>query len=380
MPIFKNKDNRIPMYLPMDAFSGFRSRFPVLTQYTYLNTAAWGLLHDGLLEWRQEYDLDYLIGGSITKIKFLSLLKDTRENLGQFFNCPPGNIALCPNFSLGLNLLLEGLDSSNRVLMLEGDYPSLNWPFESRGFPMEELPQGPDLEDRIISYLRQSGADVLALSLVQWINGLMISPEFLRSLKEEYPDLLIIADATQFAGAYQLDFSSSGIDVLGGSGYKWLLGGNGNGFVLLSEASKTRFQLYSIGFNSMDHDIASKEDIPFARKLEPGHLDTLCFGSLNYGLGLLQELGMKLVDQYNRDLGGKVKRALEELQLLDHTISTREAHSTIFNIPEPGGRYRHLKKHGIVCSPRGGGIRVSFHCYNSENDLDKLIEVLKSGP
>ena len=93
----------------MDEFSRFRTHFPVLDQYTYLNTAAWGLLHDGLMEWRHEHDLDYLIGGSRMKIGALSILEDTRNHLGTFFNCPPERISLVPNFSLGMNLLLEGL-------------------------------------------------------------------------------------------------------------------------------------------------------------------------------------------------------------------------------------------------------------------------------
>lgn len=364
----------------MDAFSRFRARFPVLDQYTYLNTAAWGLLHDGLFEWRQEHDLDFLIGGSLMKMKSLPLLGETREHLGRFFNCSPLRIALCPNFSLGLNLLLEGLDPGSRVLLIEGDYPSLNWPVESRGFPKEFLQKGADLEARILQALQAGQVDVLALSLVQWIDGLLIPPDFLREVKRQYPGLLIIADATQYAGAFLLDFEASGIDVLGASGYKWLLGGNGNGFMLLSEQAESRLQVPSTGFNSAAADLGRKDDILFARRLEPGHLDTLNFGSLNFSLGLLEELGMEAVDRHNRDLSRKTREALGSLGLLDAHTARRESHSTIFNIPDPGGRYRHLKEHGVVCSPRGGGIRLSFHCYNSEDDLDKLVEVLRAGP
>ncbi len=306
----------------MDAIARFRSHFPALSAYTYLNTAAWGLLHDGLLEWRQEHDLDYLIGGSIFKIKSLSLLQETREHLGEFFNCPPVDIALCPNFSLGLNLLLEGLEPSNRVLLIEGDYPSLNWPFESRGFQVTYIPQGPDLEARILEAVERD-VDVLALSLVQWINGLLISPEFLGSLKAINPELLIIADATQYAGAFQLDFGASGIDVLGASGYKWLLGGNGNGFVMFSQAAKTRFEVRATGFNSVEADLSMKDSIPFAKKLEPGHLDTMNFGSLHFGMGLLDEIGMEEVDRYNREQSRRVKQALEGLQLLDGAVRER---------------------------------------------------------
>ena len=364
----------------MDEFLRFRSHFPLLEQYTYLNTAAWGVLHDGLLEWRQEHDLDYLVGGSRMKIGALSLLEDTREHLGRFFNCPSKRISLVPNFSLGMNLLLEGFGRDAEVVTLEGDYPSLTWPFQSRGFSVREVPSGPGLEERILEVLSESPVRVLAVSLVQWIDGVLISPDFLKRVKERFPDLLIIADATQYAGAFQLDFEDSGIDVLGSSGYKWLLGGNGNGFMLFSKVAENTFQVLSTGFNSVNADLSKKGDIPFSRRFEPGHLDTLNFGSLHYALGLLEALGMDAVDQYNREMSRKVQQALGSRGLLPDYIAEGERHSTIFNIPEPGGRYAHLKAQDIVCSARGGGIRLSFHCYNTENDLDKLLEILKSAP
>jgi selenocysteine lyase/cysteine desulfurase len=364
----------------MDLFARFRTHFPGLSQYTYLNTAAWGLLHDGLLEWRQEHDLDFLIGGSVMKMDALALLEQTREHLGRFFNCPPPGISLAPNFSLGLNMLLEGLEPGSRVLLLEGDYPSLVWPFETRDFSVRTLPFAADPEAEISASLAEGPVDVLALSLVQWVDGTLIRPEFLKGLKETYPSLLIIVDATQYAGAFLLDFADSGIDVLGASGYKWLLGGNGNGFFLFSPEAEMRFKVRATGFNSVAPDLSRKHDIPFNRKLEPGHLDTLNFGSLDFSLGLLESLGMEEVDSYNRRLSQKVRETLGSLSLLDDAILHRESHSTIFNIPDPGGRYTYLEQQGIVCSPRGNGVRLSFHCYNTENDLDRLAEVLKSAP
>jgi selenocysteine lyase/cysteine desulfurase len=277
-------------------------------------------------------------------------------------------------------MLLEGLDPQSRVLLLEGDYPSLNWPFETRDFSVHTLAASPDPEAAISASLAVTPTDVLALSLVQWVDGTLIRPEFLKGLKETYPDLLIIADATQYAGAFLLDFAESGIDVLGASGYKWLLGGNGNGFFLFSPEAGTRFAVRAAGFNSVAPDLSKKHDIPFNRKLEPGHLDTLNFGSLDYSLGLLESLGMEEVDRYNGQLSQKVRQALGSLSLLDDAILQREYHSTIFNIPDPGGRHKYLEQHGVVSSPRGSGVRLSFHCYNTENDLDRLVEVLKSAP
>lgn len=362
----------------MKPFSTFRTHFPLLGHSTYLNTAAWGLLHEDLLEWRQEQDLDYLVGGSDYKIESLALLEKTRARLGDSFGCPADRMALVPNFSLGLNLLLEGLPRHSKVVLLEGDYPSVNWPFESRGYPVRYARLGASVEEEVRALIRDWGADVLALSLVQWITGLLISPAFLKELKREFPDLLIIADGTQYLGAFTLDFDAGGIDILGASGYKWLLGGNGNGFVMHSEYATTRIDLRSSGFNSCGGDLSARDRISFARRLEPGHLDTLNFGSLHFSLGLLQGLGLDKVEAYNRDLVEKVRAAFKDLGILDPELGGRSEHGTIFNIPDPGGLYKHLRQNDVDCSRRGPGIRFGFHCYNTEGDLTRLVELIRN--
>ena len=196
------------------------------------------------------------------------------------------------------------------------------------------------------------------LSLVRWTDGLLISPEFLTSLKKENPDLLIIADATQYLGAFHLDFDNSGIDVLGVSGYKWLLGGNGNGFIMLSELAESRIEKRSAGFNSTCGDLDGLGAISLARSLEPGHLDTLNFGSLYKALQLLKALDLAQVEAYVQDLSRELKSGLTQRGLLSAEIARRPTHSTIFNIAFSDVRNQAMKAAGIVFSQRGGGLRV----------------------
>ena len=180
---------------------GLRKQFPALTHSIFANTAATGLLSQSLLEWRQEHDLDYLVGGSEAKMEQLEIISNTRETIGNFFGCPIASIALVQNFSLGLNMLLEGLDKSSKILLIENDYPSVNWPFESRGFPISYARLDKNLERHILEKVESEQIDVLALSLIQWLNGIKVDLNFLKKLKTQFPKLLIIADGTQFCGA-----------------------------------------------------------------------------------------------------------------------------------------------------------------------------------
>ncbi|MGX1928856.1 aminotransferase class V-fold PLP-dependent enzyme [Flagellimonas sp. 2504JD4-2] len=355
-----------------------RKKFPVLKQCIYANTPATGLLYEDLLEWRQEHDLDYLIGGSIAKQKNFESMHTIREAVGRFFSCPSENVALVPNFTIGLNILLEGLPKAYRILLLENDYPSLNWPFETRGFDLDYVPMHERLEGSIRAKVETGKVDVLALSVIQWINGIKIDLDFIKKLKNDFPNLLIIADGTQFCGTQDFNFSDSGIDVLGASGYKWLLSGYGNGFVLVSEAAKDRFNPKFIGNGSVDRDADLRDSIPFCKYLEPGHLDSYNFGSLQFSLNFLETIGLNHIEAQLQKLSQKAKDGFTSMGLLENAVVNRSVHSTIFNIKGDTHLYNKLWDENVVCVRRGNGIRLGFHFYNTENEVDRIMDIIKS--
>ena len=89
-----------------------------------------------------------------------------------------------------------------------------------------------------------------------------------------------------------------------------------------------------------------------------------------------EEVGKELI--YNQ-IAALSKLAKEQFTALDlllpHTVH-RKQHSSIFNIKGDKALFQKLNDHKIICSPRGGGIRVSFHYYNTMDDLNKIVEIL----
>ena len=357
----------------------FRNEFPVLNDYIYANTAASGLMYKQLLEWRHQHDAEFLKGGSLMKMSAMKdLIPEVRTTVARFFNCKSENVALTQNFSLALNLLLEGLDKKSGILLLENDYPSVNWPFEHRGFPVVFAQIDVHLEENIWEKLKEENISVLALSIVQWVNGIKIDLDFLKKVKQEYPELIIIADGTQFCGAVGFDFEDSAIDVFGASAYKWLLAGYGNGFMLFKDRVKEYFAVKSIGFNAANANTAKGNAVRFAKHFEPGHLDTFNFGSLKFALDFLSGIGMDRITEHNDKLYAKGKKEFADLGLLEQDILERRNHSTIFNIKGDAVIFDLLTKEKVICSQRGDGIRLSFHFYNTEKDLDEIIRILKT--
>lgn len=352
-----------------------RKPFPVLQQYIYLNTAASGLLSEKVFDFRQEHDLDLLISGSILKEKQGALLAQVRETVGTFFNCAPDRVALVPNFSYGFNTLLEGIGKTKKVLLLQNDYPSINRAVTSRDFEVNYAAIDEHLERNIEQAFSANTPDVFAFSIVQYINGIKLEIDFLKQLKQKFPNTLFVADGTQYCGTEKFDFDDSELDVLIASTYKWLNAGYGNAFLLFADTAAEKISPKSSGFNSLQGKYKAEEG-NFIGKFEPGHQDTLNFGSLTVALKFLNDVGMELVEERINELKDLAKKEFTQLGLLEEMVVKRSQHSSIFNIKGDDKLFQHLRSKDIICSQRGDGIRISFHYFNTTEELETLIKVL----
>ena len=354
----------------------FKKLFPVLNRYTYLNTAASGLLSEGLLDFRQEHDLDFLILGSVFKEKQGKQLSAIRETVGKFFSCAPNRVALTPNFSYGFNTLMEGVEKPKKVLLLENDYPSVNWAVESRNFEVVYAKIDEHLEQNIAEVLEREKPDVFCFSIVQYLNGIKIDLEFLKQLKKRFPNLLLFADGTQYCGTERFDFEASAIDVLGASAYKWMNAGYGNAFFLFKEHMEDKIFPKSLGFNSLQGKYKPQEG-SLIGKFEPGHQDTLNFGSLKAAIEQINQIGLEHIEAVVRKLSEAAKKELAALNLLEEAVVNRREHSSIFNIKGDDKLFQKLRSNDVICSQRANGIRISFHFFNSKEDLKTLLRLLK---
>ncbi|MEO8819748.1 MAG: aminotransferase class V-fold PLP-dependent enzyme, partial [Ginsengibacter sp.] len=274
---------------------------------------------------------------------------------------------------IGFDTLLNGLDKGHRFLLLREDYPSIIDPVTNIGFDHYEVTIDEKMEEHILDAIENFKPTIFAFSMVQYISGLRMGGAFIKKIKAAYPSLLLIADGTQFTGTTVFNFSSSGLDALVGSGYKWLLGGYGNGYVFLTDQMKEA--LYSGKKNKRSNELSSDKNY-LSMYFEPGHLDSLNFGSLSHGLNYLQSLGLDNIEKANHELCQAARDAFRSMELIPDWMYQRKQQSTIINLPFDPKTIDKLHAAGILGSKRGGGFRISFHFYNSMEDLNRFVEVM----
>ncbi len=349
--------------------------FPILKTYTYLNTANSGILSTNIAAWRTQHDEAFIDGGSIFRTENLPVIGELRNNISKLFGSKTGNTFLVQNFSVGFNTLLNGLDQNHRFLLLGEEYPSVSYPVISMGFDHHIITIDQNLEDNIIKAIDTFKPTIFAFSMVQYISGLRMDDDFIKKLKTTYPDLLLIGDGTQFLGTVDFNFEKSSLDALLGSGYKWLLGGYGNGYAFLSDEMKDA--IYS------KNKLAELPTAPFLKGkdhlsmcFEPGHLDSLNFGTLNESLNYLGNVGFDWIEKNIQELSTRARLELYSRGLIPEWTLNRKFQSSIMSMPLEQDMVNKLAAAKILCSPRGAGTRISFHFYNTEEDLEKLLEVL----
>src|SRR5690606_29221360 len=148
------------------------------------------------------------------------------------------------------------------------------------------------VETQLLEAVTYHSPDALVISMTPYMAGLPVASNFCKKLKHQHPELIIIADGTQSLGAQVSDFAQSGIDAIAASGYKWLLSGFGNGFLMLNETLQQPL-------NERVSDIPPPTVPMWAGKttlhtfFEPGHQDCIAFGTLRESLRFMQRRGMQ---------------------------------------------------------------------------------------
>ena len=338
-----------------------RNDFPLLNSSIYLNTAYVGLMSKSLYDFRQDFELQYLHKGDEYKLNAYECLDETHASIASFISSKKDQTYFVPNFSTGIRFVLDRLRPGTNLLLIEDDYHSLLSAIEERDFNLVSVRMQENVEFLIAKAIEKNPIDVLVLSIVQYTTGLIIDLDFIADLKNKYPELLIIGDATQFIGTSVFNFSESSFDAIVCSGYKWLLAGFGNGFIAVSD-DFIRFT------NSTKAEMHSK--------IFAGHFNILAAASLVFALDYLKSNGFEKLIKKNDFLLSKLRKGLSDLGF-NPAYSSRKKQSNIVSIHFEESISRILEESNIRFSHRGNFIRFSVHFYNVDTDINKLFSVIE---
>lgn len=339
-----------------------RYMFPFLQDCIYLNTAYTGLLSEPLVEWRKQDDKNFQEHGDLYKrINEKDYFDEAKTELAQFIGTKEDNCFITSNFSFAFQTFLFSLPRNSNFLILEEEYPSLVEIVSDHGFEFKQIQISSNIEEKIWDELHKNQYKVFALSIIQYASGLLFDLDWLKKIKKAFPNLLILVDGTQFVGAEKFNFSLCPIDAIFGSTYKWLLAGYGTGFLAVKDEVITQLNL---------------DKNKFSKSFDRGQLSVKALGSLTFSIRQIQKANFDELMDYKSNLARKLFEGLKKRQLIEPYIAERKKHSSIFNIQISTNAFQYLLSNNVRCIPRGKGVRISIHHYNTNEEIDVLFDLL----
>lgn len=379
---------------PMSSLDPLKARteFPILEQKVYLNSCSLGALSRRseayLAEFLQRW---HTMGASAWYEHWLGRLALLRQRVEAFLGAEPGTVALLPSTSSALAAVAESLPADrrrgrNRVVCSELDFPTLAYQWALK----------PDIELLILPSEDGVGMDpeqfaeavdertlLLATSHVFFATGFIQDPARLAAIAHGVGAYCLL-DGYHGAGQVPLALAETGVDFYTTGPLKWLCGGPGLAYLYIHPSIIPTLQPTIAGWfgakNAFRFEIRRFEPHDDARRLEMG---TPAMATVHTALGgqeILEEVGVEAVAARNRHLTERLVALARDAGFGLTTAKDPSCRSAIVMIrhPDPPGAVAHLAQEGIIVDHRPGHVRVSPHFYNTDEEVERLVEVLVS--
>ena len=359
-----------------------RAKFPVTSRSVYLNTAAAGPLAVSTATAGELYSEQMMNDGDIHWDEWLARCEDIRKQVAVFINAEPEEIGFTTNPSSGMNLIVDALEKHGEVISCDLEFPVTTIPWMHRRVPVHFVKSVPGVvgpEDVRAAMNTRTG--IISMSYVQFSNGFRSDLEELASIKGNHA---LVVNASQAAGAFEIDVKRMKIDAFCSTGHKWMRSGYGSGFVYISKELQAASRQRTIGWLSVHdpygmrndeihlrHDVASRAEI--------GCLHFAGVFALGASIELMTSIGIENIQTRVLELNRALTSLLDESgwkvssPLGEEKFRSAE---TLVAAEEPAKLVAQLAQQNILVTEKPQGFRVSTDFFNNEDDIEQLIRFL----
>jgi len=379
-----------------------REQFPMPPDEAYCNTGTIGASPLRVLHTVVNYMVQSMAevahvdwhGGGMSLLSGYRAYTDLRSKVGKLINADHTLVALTQNATMGMNFLSNGLDlpKGAGVVVTDIEHPGgrCGWELlaKRRGttlhraeirFPVE----GPEQVVQAFEDAIKPETRVISFPHISSEQGMILPVRQLCTLAREN-GILSIIDGAQATGHIPIDVEEIGCDAYYSSPHKWLMAPAGNGFLYVKEAI-----IDDVWTTLASSQWDNHEDNGF-RLGQRGTGNPALLNGLEVALDLHFEIGPGRVYRRIKELGDCLRQGLIRM---DGTEIVTPVHPemcaglTTFKVGGVEDRelQEELWRRGRI-QPRalrgGRGVRYSTHIDNSENEIDRtlqIIEELKKG-
>lgn len=366
-----------------------RHRFPLLEHAVYTNSCSQGALSVEVKQAYERYLRDWDERGAPWDL-WVELAAGARSRFARLLNASTDEIAVTTSVSAGVSSLLSGLrstDGRNKIVMSDFEFPTIGQNVHAQelvGAKVEHVPASTETivpVERFAEAIDEETA-LVAITHVCFRNGAKTDVQAVIDLAHE-AGALVLLDSFQAVGAVPIDVRALGVDFLVGGNLKYLLGSAGLGFLYCRADLLPQITPIQTGWfadkDIFEMDIHDYSPAATASKFESGTPPIPSIYAGVAGMDLMDEIGIPETEAHVARLTAQLIEGLDEIGAEMVTPRDPAHHGPMIAVATTDERamVAALEEDGILTSPRDGNIRLSWHCYNSADDVAAVIAGLE---
>ena len=270
-----------------------RSRFPILSRLTYLNSCSHGALSTDVREAYEQYLRDWEELGSPWEL-WGEKTEEARAAFAELVGAPSTDVAVTTSLSAGVSGLASGLrfdGPRTKIVLSDVEFPTVGQIWHAQEERGARVVHTSDFESEI-----DEETLLVSLTHVSYRTGERLPVEEITRLAHEH-GALVFLDAYQSAGTIPLDVRALDVDFLAAGTVKYLLGSAGLAFLYARRSLVEGIRPTTTGWFA-DEDVFAMDDrnyspAPTAARFQSGTPPVPSIYAGLAGLRLVLEAGVE---------------------------------------------------------------------------------------
>jgi selenocysteine lyase/cysteine desulfurase len=366
-----------------------RDRFPLLRHAVYTNSCSQGALSVDVRAAYERYLSDWDERGAPWDL-WVELAEAARARFARLLNATTGEIAVTTSVSAGVSSLLSGLrhpEGRNKIVMSDFEFPTIGQNVHAQelvGMKVEHIPPAADVTipvDRLAESIDDETA-LVAITHVCFRNGAKTDVKTVIDIAHD-AGALVLLDSFQAVGAVPIDVKELDADFVVGGTLKYLLGSAGLAFLYCRADLLAAITPIQTGWfadeNIFQMDIFDYSPSSSATKFESGTPPVPSIYAGVAGMDLMDGVGIAETEEHVSGLTDQLIEGLDRIgaKMVTPRDPARRGPMIAVAVTDEQAMVGALKEDGILTTPRDGNIRLSWHCYNSAEDVEAVVAGLK---
>lgn len=366
-----------------------RGRFPLLEHAVYTSSCSQGALSVDVRAAYEQYLTDWNEKGAPWQL-WVERGEAVRSRFARLLNATTDEIAVTTSVSAGVSSLLSGLrlpDGRNKIVMSDFEFPTIGQNVHAQelvGAKVEHVPAAPDVTiplERLAEAIDDE-TGLVAITHVCFRNGSTTDVNEVVRMAHE-AGALVLLDSFQAVGAIPIDVRELDVDFVVGGTLKYLLGSAGLAFLYCRAELLAGIVPIQTGWfadkDIFEMDIYDYSPSATARKFESGTPPVPNIYAGIAGMDLMDEIGIASTEQHVRRLTDQLIDGLDRIgaKMVTPRDSNKRGPMIAVAATDDLALAAALSQDGILAAPRDGNLRLSWHCYNSEDDVEAVVAGLE---